>query len=162
MIDYVYISGREFSLSFVFFSFCFCIVLPVCTSRSTGMSWIRISWRNSIFRYWWCSIFGRKTLVNRCSIVLRNSCSWCTVFETWMAAFGFRTVVSAHLNHTLEVNVHTIWEFESLEVGEANYWCTGTKILNLLEPETKVFVKILQWIQFISILFNSNNNSFLS
>jgi len=37
-----------------------------------------------------------------------------------MSTLGLRAIVPADLNYALEVDVHTVGEFESLEIGEAN------------------------------------------
>lgn len=99
------------------------------------MTWIRVCWGNTVFRYWRSAIFRREALVNWRSILGGDTSGWCSIFETRMATFRLWAIISADLNDTLEVDVHTVWEFESLEVGEANYRCTWTKVFDLLESE---------------------------
>lgn len=108
---------------------------PVGTSRSTRMTRIRIRRWDSILGHWWCSILCRKSRMNRCSVFRSDRVGWCAVtFETWVSTFRLGAIVSAYLNHALEVHVHAIGEFEGLEVSEAHDRSARTEILDLLEP----------------------------
>jgi len=57
-----------------------------------------------------------------------------------MPALGLGAIVSADLNHALEVDVHAVGELEGLEVGEADDGRARTKVLDLLESAEKLFV----------------------
>ena len=106
------------------------------------MTGVRIRRRYSVFWYRRSTIIRRKTLMNRCTVFLRNSGGRCTVFETRMSAFWLRTVVPTDLNHALEVDIHAIREFERLEVCETDHRCAWSKVLDLLESEiTRITVK---------------------
>lgn len=107
---------------------------PIRSSRSTGMSRIRISRWHAIFRHRRGTVFRRKTLRDRCAIFVRDAGDRCAVLETRMSTLRLGTIVSANLNHALEVDVHAVGELEGLEVGEANNGCTWTEVLDLLEP----------------------------
>lgn len=56
------------------------------------------------------------------------------VLETRMSTLRLGAIVSANLNHALEVDVHAVGELESLEVGEANNGRARAEVLDLLEP----------------------------
>lgn len=59
-----------------------------------------------------------------------------------MSTLGLGTIVPAHLNHALEVDVHAVGELEGLEVGEANDRRARAEVLNLLEPAKEIGLRI--------------------
>ena len=49
------------------------------------------------------------------------------------STYRVRTIVSTHLDDTLEVDIHGVRELKGLEVSVGHNWCRGTKVLDLLE-----------------------------
>ena len=78
------------------------------------------------------------------STVLRGQTArgWNTILESRMSTFGFWAVIPAYLNHALEVHVHTVGELEGLEVREAHYRRAWSEVLDLLEPEINIQIRI--------------------
>ena len=67
---------------------------------------------------------------------------------------GFRVLIF-DLNHTLEVNIHWIREFKSLEICIAYNWSWGAKVFDFLEfwhyfwsGDTSKFIHKLNWSSF--------------
>lgn len=69
---------------------------------------------------------------------MSNASGRCAILETRMSTLGLGAIVSADLNHALEVDVHAIGELESLEVGEANDGCAWSEVFDLLEPANEI------------------------
>lgn len=122
---------------------------PVRSSRSAGMSRIRISRWHAVFGHRRGTVFRRKTLRDRCAIFVRDAGDRCAVLETRMSTLRLGAIVPANLNHALEVDVHAVRELEGLEVGEANNGRARAKVLDLLEPIEETvslfFLNFLSW-----------------
>ena len=110
--------------------------LPISSSGPARVPRISECRWYTVFRYWWRSVFGTETLMNRCTVFLSETRSRGTVFQSRMSTFRLRAVVTTHLYHALEVDVHTVGEFEGLEVCEADNGGAWAEVLYLLEPAT--------------------------
>lgn len=109
-------------------------LLPESTSWSTRMPGIGISGWYTVLRQRGLSIFGGHALVSRSAVILRQRSSRCSIFQARMTALQFGAIVTADLDHALEVNVHTVGEFEGLEISETNDGSTRPEVLHFMEP----------------------------
>lgn len=113
-------------------------LLPVSTSWSTGMPGIGISGWYTVLRQRGLSIFGGHALVSRSAVILRQRSSRCSIFQARMTALQFGAIVTADLYHALEVYVHTVGEFEGLEISKTNDGCAWAEVLNFVEPSNQM------------------------